>query len=99
MNSCVLAYSCFKRTLPGALIALAISLVCVGLLPFSMVYIVVILFSLNSLISNFFVVKPIEEQVLGIKDPVADTPDETAEEDNPTQPDELPEWEEEEGDN
>ena len=99
MNSCVLAYSCFKRTLPGALIALAISLVCVGLLPFSMVYIVVILFSLNSLISNFFVVKPIEEQVLGIKDPVADTADEVAEEDSPAQPDELPEWEEEEGDN
>lgn len=98
INSCVLAYSCIKRTLPGALIALAILLICVGLLPFSMVYIVLILFSLNSLISNFFVVKPIEEHVLGIKE----TAEETAQEEDALtepQPEDFPEWEGEEGEN
>lgn len=93
INSCVLSYSCIKRTLPAALITLAITLTCVGLLPFSMVYIAVILFSLNSLISNFFIVKPIEEHVLGIKEPVA-TSEEEKELPAP-QVDELPEWEEE----
>ena len=95
LNSCVLSYSCIKRTLPAALITLAILLICIGLLPFSMVYIVVILFSLNSLISNFFLVKPIEEHVLGIKEPTQETAVEEAEAQYSVQPDELPEWEEE----
>lgn len=98
VNSCVLAYSCIKRTIPAALITLAISLTCVGLLPFSMVYIVVILFSLNSLISNFFIVKPIEEYVLGIKEPVSEDAQEEEVPSDSMTPDELPEWEEEEGD-
>lgn len=100
INSCALSYTCFKRTLPAALITLAITLVCIGLLPYSMVYIVVILFSLNSLIANFFVVKPITEQVLGIVEPSEATPSDTlpaeAEEDSEEA---FPEWEAEEGDN
>lgn len=95
VNSCVLTYSCIKRTLPAALISLGILLACVAFLPYSMVYIVVILFSLNSLISNFFVVKVIEEHVLGIKEPAAEALSEEVEEEVFQQPDELPEWEEE----
>lgn len=98
INSCVLSYTCFKRTLPAAVITLLISLLCVGLLPYSMVYIVVILFSLNSLIANFFIVKPITEQVLGIKEPEAPqntaAPTEEAEE---AAEEAFPEWEAEEG--
>ena len=94
INSCVLSYSCIKRTLPAALITLAIAFVCVGLLPFSMVYLVVIFFSLNNLICNFFLVKPIEEHVLGIKDPATGVSDEE-ELQQSVRPDELPEWKEE----
>ena len=95
INSCVLTYSCIKRTLPAALISLALLLACVGFLPYSMVYIAVILFSLNSLISNFFIVKVIEEHVLGIKEPTAEALPEEEEAESFQQPDELPEWKEE----
>lgn len=95
LNSCVLSYSCIKRTLPAALITLAILLVCIGLLPFSMVYIVVILFSLNSLIGNFFLVKPIEQHVLGIRESAEESLPEEAQEQLSVQPGDLPEWAEE----
>ena len=95
INSCVLSYSCIKRTLPAALISLGLLLACIGLLPYSMIYIAVILFSLNSLISNFFIVKVIEEHVLGIKEPALEVSSAEEEAENFQQPTELPEWEEE----
>ena len=93
-NSIIMSYSCFKRTLPAALITLALSAVCVGLFPYSLVYAVCIAFSLNSLISNFFIVKPIEEVILGIR-PEVPVPEETIPE--AAVPEEFPEWEEAKG--
>lgn len=92
-NSIIMAYTCFKRTLPAALITLALGAVSLGLLPYSLVYLVFISLSLNSLISNFFIVKPIEEIILGITEAAP------AEEEVPeaAQPEEFPEWEETKG--
>ena len=77
------------------MISLALLLACVGFLPYSILYAALILFSLNSLISNFFIVKAIEEHVLGIKEPTPEALPEEAEEESFQQPNELPEWEEE----
>ena len=92
-NSLILAYTKFKRTLPAALLSLALGFCAVGFFPFSMVYVVCISFSLSSLISNFFIVKPIETVILGITDDVPVT------EEAPVAaiPDEFPEWEDTKG--
>lgn len=93
-NSVIMAYSCFKRTIPAALLTLALGAVCVGLFPFSMVYAVFIAFSFHCLISNFFIVRPIEEIILGISHEEAPQETEAPQE---ALPEEFPEWEETKG--
>lgn len=93
-NAIILAYTCFKRTLPAALLTLGLGAVCVGLFPFSMVYAVFFAFSFHSLIGNFFIVKPIEEIILGIVEEPEPEPEEAPQE---ALPEEFPEWEDMKG--
>lgn len=70
-NSFILGFTCFKRTLPGAFFCLALSFCGVGLLPYSAPFVFLIQFSLVSLIGCFWVIPPIEEKILGIKNAAA----------------------------
>lgn len=66
-NSLILGFTCFKRTLPGAFFCLLLSFCGIGLLPFSAPFVFLIQFSLVSLIGSFWVITPIEDKILGIK--------------------------------
>lgn len=100
LNSMIMTYSCFKRSLPAIVLTLGLLFVGVGLLPFSIPFVALIMFSLTSMTSNFFIVRSIETVVLGMEE----TPDghtvekkeesETAQL-NSAQLGEFPEWEEE----
>lgn len=102
-NSCIMAYTCFKRTVPAVLLTLLVCFLSIGLLPYSLVFVAFVAFSLNNLISNFFIVRPIEEKVLGIvpEETTSSAGENTAQEEPliSATPEEFPEWEEEEGDN
>ena len=103
-NSLIMVYTCFKKSIPAIVISLVILLAGVGLLPFSLLFIVLIMFSLVSMTSNFFIVRSIETVVLGMKETPEGNLVENAEASNTAQLDsaqlgEFPEWEEEEGDN
>lgn len=99
-NSLIMVYTCFKKSIPAIVISLVILLAGVGLLPFSLLFIVLIMFSLVSMTSNFFIVRSIETVVLGM----TETPEgnlvnnqeisTTAQLDS-AQLGEFPEWEEE----
>ena len=93
-NAVILAYSQFKRTLPAAVITLALGVVSVGLFPYSSFYTVCIGCSLAGLISNFFIVKPIETVILGI---VEEEPKPQEETPVAVIPEEFPEWEDTKG--
>ena len=93
-NAVILAYSQFKRTLPAAVITLALGVVSVGLFPYSSFYTVCIGCSLAGLISNFFIVKPIETVILGI---VEEKPQPQEETPVAVIPEEFPEWEDTKG--
>lgn len=67
-NSIIMVYTCFKRTLPAFLFSAVFLFLGIGLFPLSLIFILLILFSLTSMTSNFFIVKTIEEQVLGIRE-------------------------------
>lgn len=104
LNSVILAYTNFKRTFPAALITLGLLLLGVGLLPFSFIFDVCVLFSLMNLIGSFFVLKPIEVTILGMGEPApaaqTDVADHTTKAGEIQSADigEFPEWEDEEGD-
>lgn len=102
-NSVIMVFTCFKRSFPAILLSLMFLLVSIGLLPFSMIFILFALFSLTSVTSNFFIVKSIEEVVLGIRE---DAPKNNrtrsgeaahVQELSSAELGEFPEWEEEEG--
>lgn len=102
INSTVMFYTCFKRSLPAFLISVAILLLGVGMLPFSLIFIAFIMFSLSSMTSNFFIVRPIELHVLGMKETPEGNLEVNAEDSQTVSLDsaqlgEFPEWEE--GDN
>jgi hypothetical protein len=59
-----------------------------------MVYAVFFAFSFHSLIGNFFIVKPIEEIILGIVEEPEPEPEEAPQE---ALPEEFPEWEDMKG--
>lgn len=101
-NSCIIAYTCFKRTVPAVLLSLLMCFLSVGLFPYSLVFVAFIALSLTNLISNFFIVRPIEETVLGISYEAPDASDVTPKEEEPLASaavEEFPEWEQEEGAN
>lgn len=93
-NSCILAYTCFKRTVPATLLGVLLLFISVGLFPYSLVFVVTLSFSLGALIGCFFVVSPIEEHILGIRPetPAEQNPENAPEEAQETE--EFPEWEE-----
>lgn len=100
LNSFIMVYSCFKRSIPAILISLILLLAGIGMLPYSMPFVLLIMFSLVSMTSNFFIVHSIETVVLGM----TETPEvslvnkqeasTTAQLDS-AQLGEFPEWEEE----
>lgn len=67
-NAVVLPFLAMKRTLPAFLITLVLHILGIGMLPMSIIFVVAIEFSLCSFISCFFIVKPIEEKILGIEE-------------------------------
>ena len=103
-NSFIMFFTQFKKSLPAALISGIMVLVGIGLYPFSLIFILFIMFSLASMSANFFLVRPIEVTVLGMEEPqeghlvVKKEASETLEL-NSAQLGEFPEWEEEEGEN
>ena len=103
LNSVLIFYNCFKKSLPAFLISNLMIAVGIALLPASVIYIAFIMFSLSSLTANFFIVRPIEEIVLGIKETPANTQESLADAQSATlgsaELGEFPEWDEEEGEN
>lgn len=104
LNSLIMVYTCFKRSIPAILLSLVFFLLGVGLLPYSLPFAALIMFSLISMTSNFFIVRSIETVVLGMEEtpqgqPVAQTEASETVELNSAQLGEFPQWEEEEGDN
>ena len=93
-NSCILAYTCFKRTVPATLLGVLLLFLSVGLFPYSLVFVATLAFSLGALISCFFAVSPIEEHILGIRPaaPAAQDAENQLEEAETNE--EFPEWEE-----
>jgi uncharacterized membrane protein YesL len=67
-NAVVLPFLAMKRTLPAFLITLVLHILGIGMLPLSVIFVIAIEFSLCSFISCFFIVKPIEEKILGIEE-------------------------------
>lgn len=77
LNSVILGFTCFKRTIPAALICLLFCVSGIGLLPYSVPFVLFLQFSFVNLIASFWVLKPIDEKILGIVDAPAATSDET----------------------
>lgn len=100
LNSVIMVYSCIKRSIPAMAVTLALLFAGIGLLPYSVPFVALIMFSLTSMTSNFFIVRTIETVVLGMEE----TPDGQIEEKkevsqtahlNSAQLGEFPEWDEE----
>jgi len=104
LNSVLMVYTCFKRSFPAMVLTLALIFAGVGLLPYSLLFVALIMFSLTSMTSNFFIVRSIETVVLGKKETpegnLVEEVEETATAQlSSAQLGEFPEWEEEEGEN
>jgi len=103
LNSCIMTYSCFRRTVPALLLSAGLLFASIGLLPYSFITFVFVTFSLTSLTSNFFLVKPILVTVLGQEENSHITEDIQAPEDtsqvqlSSAELGEFPEWEDEKG--
>ena len=104
LNSCIMTYSCFRKTVPAVLLSAVLLIASIGLLPYSFITLVFIAFSLTSVTSNFFLVKPILVTVLGQEESAHVTDDiQPAAEPQQVQLSsaelgEFPEWEDEKGD-
>lgn len=103
LNSCIMTYSCFRKTVPALLVSAVLLIASVGLFPFSLITLVFVTFSLTSLTSNFFLVKPILVVVLGQEESAHVTEDIQTPEDtsqvqlSSAELGEFPEWEDEKG--
>lgn len=98
-NSLILGFTCIRRTLPSAFFCLVLSFCGIGLLPFSAPFVFLIQFSLVSLVGSFWVLKPIEEKILGVRAPApaaAETPEADPTQLHSAQYGEFPEMEGEE---
>ena len=98
-NSLILGFTSVKRTLPSAFFCLLLSFLGVGLLPFSAPFVLLIQFSLVSLVGCFWVIKPIDEKILGKEAsaaPAADAPAQEPDQLQSAQYGEFPEMEGEE---
>ena len=103
-NSLIMVYTCFKRSFPAIVAFLALIFAGVGLLPYSVPFAALIMFSIASMTANFFIVRTIETVVLGMEESPEGHWVNQAEasetiELSSAQLGEFPEWEEEEGDN
>ena len=103
LNSVLIFYNCFKKSLPAFLISGVMIAAGIAFLPASVIYIAFIMFSLSSMTANFFIVRPIEEIVLGIKETPASVQGTQIEAQSAplgsADLGDFPEWDEEEGDN
>jgi len=86
-NSLVMAFACFKRTIPALIYFVILVGACVLLLPQSTLFILLILFSLVNLTTSYMVCQPIEERILG--KPAQSAPTEAASSGDENSPPEL----------